>query len=108
MRARQGTAGHSLATTCAIGSVANVQGVLESLAIIAHQLCPMARSDPTERAGSKTPPQFACQVKGLGKVGQWILSDTIHLDDEVDVRAGRCPGTANRPDHIAFRHRVSG
>jgi hypothetical protein len=53
MRARHG---HSLATTRAIGQVANVHGVLESLAIIAHQSRGMARIGATERAGSETPP----------------------------------------------------
>src|SRR5829696_3494618 len=107
MRTRHGTAGHSLAATRAIGSIANVHGVLESLAIIAHRPRPMAQSNSTERGRVSDPAPFPCQVKGLPKVGQWILCDPVQLDDEVDVRPCRCPSAANRADHIAFRDRVA-
>jgi hypothetical protein len=67
MRAWLGTTGLSLAPTRAIGSMANVHGVLESLAIIAHQPRRTARNQATERTGSETPPLYPCQVKDYGR-----------------------------------------
>src|SRR5215204_4562809 len=67
----------------------------------------MAWSGTTEGAGSLTPPAAACQANGLRKVRQWILSDPVHLEHEVDVRSGRCSSAADRADDVAFGDRVS-
>src|SRR4051794_10022375 len=67
----------------------------------------MAPNGTNEWAESLTPPTRDWQSARLRQVGQWILIDPIQLDDEVNVRSGRCPGAANRSDHIAFRHRIS-